>query len=192
MIVAVIRHAKVNMKWKLMMTSAGYDKGCADYDTADVMPVSVDLPETEFDRIYVSALPRTTATARQVFEDREFDKTALINEVPERSGFDTGLKLPMFLWSVISRIQWFFNVPRQPETRAQTRLRARKAAQYLSQKNEDCAVFCHGFFMIFLLQELEKLGFKADHKRLHYSNGEAVVCRKGANDPRGRSIRSIN
>ena len=171
MIVTVIRHAKVDMKWDLMMTSAGYDKGCADYDTAGVLPVTVRLPETEFERIYVSALPRTTATARQVFADREFESTALINEVPE---------------------QWFFNVPRQPETRAQTRLRARKAAQYLSQKNEDCAVFCHGFFMIFLLQELEKLGFKADHKRLHYSNGEAVVCRKGANDPRGRSIRSIN
>ena len=178
MIVAVIRHAKVNMKWKLMMSSAGYDKGCADYDAADVMPVTVSLPEANFERIYVSALPRTTATARQVFEDREFDKTALINEVPERSGFDTGLRLPMFFWSAVSRIQWFFNVPRQPETRAQTRLRAKKAAQYLSQKNEDCAVFSHGFFMIFLLQEMEKQGFQVDHKRLHYTNGEAVICRK--------------
>ena len=117
MIVAVIRHAKVDMRWKLMMTSAGYDKGCADYDTASVLPVSVDLPEADFERIYVSALPRTTATARQVFEDREFDKTALFNEVPERAGFDTGLKLPMFFWSAVSRIQWFFNVPRQPETK---------------------------------------------------------------------------
>ena len=85
MIVTVIRHAKVDMKWDLMMTSAGYDKGCADYDTAGVLPVTVRLPETEFERIYVSALPRTTATARQVFADREFESTALINEVPERS-----------------------------------------------------------------------------------------------------------
>ena len=102
MIVAVIRHAKVDMKWKFMMTSAGYDKGCADYDTADVLPVTVRLPETEFERIYVSALPRTTATARQVFADREFESTALINEVPERAGFDTGLRLPMFFWSAVS------------------------------------------------------------------------------------------
>jgi hypothetical protein len=79
MIVAVIRHAKVDMKWELMMTSAGYDKGCADYDAADVMPVTVNLPETVFERIYVSALPRTTATARQVFEDREFESTALFS-----------------------------------------------------------------------------------------------------------------
>ena len=66
MIVAVIRHAKVDMKWKFMMTSAGYDKGCADYDVAAVLPVSVNLPKAEFERIYVSALPRTTATAKQV------------------------------------------------------------------------------------------------------------------------------
>ena len=178
MIVSVIRHAKVDMKWKPMMTSSEYDKGCADYDTASVLPVTVRLPEAEFERIYVSGLPRTTATARQVFTDKEFESTALINEVPERAGFDTGLRLPMVFWSVVSRIQWFFNVPRQPETRAQTRQRAKEAARHLVQKNEDCAVFCHGFFMIFLLQELEKQGFKADHKRLHYSNGEAVVCQK--------------
>ena len=82
MIVAVIRHAKVNMKWKFMMTSSGYDKGCADYDAASVLPVTVSLPEADFERIYVSALPRTTATAKQVFEDRECDETELINEVP--------------------------------------------------------------------------------------------------------------
>lgn len=38
MIVAVIRHAKVDMKWKPFMTSVEYDKGCADYDAAPVLP----------------------------------------------------------------------------------------------------------------------------------------------------------
>ena len=28
------------------------------------------------------------------------------------------------------------------------------------------------------LQEMEKQGFQVDHKRLHYTNGEAVICRK--------------
>jgi broad specificity phosphatase PhoE len=178
MIVVVIRHAKVDMKWKPVMTSAEYDQACADYDSAAVLPVTVELPKVKFQRIYVSGLPRTTATARQVFEDRKFDKSELIGEVPERAGFDTGLKLPVFFWLAVSRIQWFFNAPRQPETRAQTRRRARKFAQQLSQKKEDCAVFSHGFFMIFLLQEMEKQGFTVDHKRLHYANGEAVVCLK--------------
>ena len=97
MIVAVIRHAKVDHKWKRRMTSAEYDKGCADYDAAAVLPVTVELPETSFQTIYVSGLPRTAATARQVFGEREMNVDTLINEVPERSGFDTGLKVPHFL-----------------------------------------------------------------------------------------------
>ena len=52
MIVAVIRHAKVDMKWKSRMTSAEYDKGCADYDAAPVLPVTVNLPPVKFQKIY--------------------------------------------------------------------------------------------------------------------------------------------
>ena len=138
--VALIRHAKVNMKWKFWLTSAEYDKGCAAYDAAPVLPVTVKLPQTDYRKIYVSALPRTTATARQVVGDTELHSTALINEVPDRAGFDTGLKLPMFLWSAISRVQWFTNMRRQPETRTETKHRATQFAQYLLEQNENCAV----------------------------------------------------
>ena len=109
MIVAVIRHAKVDHKWKPRMTSAEYDKGCADYDAAPVLPVSVKLPETSFQTVYVSGLSRTAATARQVFGDREMNVDTLINEVPARSGFDTNLRLPGAVWSMICRIQWIFS-----------------------------------------------------------------------------------
>lgn len=190
MIVAVIRHAKVDMKWKSRMTSAEYDKGCADYDAAPVLPVTVNLPPVKFQKIYVSNLPRTTATARQVVGDREFHATSLINEVPARSGFDTGMKLPGFVWSSACRIQWLTNMRRQPETRTQTRRRAERFVRHLIRQNEDCAVFTHGFFMITLMQELKKQGFRPNHERLNYANGEAVVLRemtftKGRNLMRG-------
>ena len=107
MIAAVIRHAKVDIEWDFWQTSKEYDQGCADYDTAPVLPVEVHLPDADFKTIYVSDLSRTAATARQVVGDRELTATALINEVPEKSGFDTELKLPGMLWSGISRIQWF-------------------------------------------------------------------------------------
>ena len=178
MIVAVIRHAKVDHKWKPRMTSAEYDKGCADYDAAPVLPVSVKLPETSFQTVYVSGLSRTAATARQVFGDREMCIDPLINEVPARSGFDTNLKLPGAVWSMICRSQWLFNIRRQPETRSETKLRAKKFVKHLIEKNEDCAVFTHGFFMITFLREMENQGFHLDHKKLNYSNGEAVVCEK--------------
>ena len=178
MLVAVIRHAKVNMKWKFWLNSAEYNKGCSDYDAAPVLPVTVKLPQADFRKIYVSALPRTTATARQVVGDRELHATPLINEVPDRAGFDTGLKLPMHLWSGISRVQWLANMRRQPETRAETRQRASEFVRHMQQQNEDCAVFTHGFFMITLLQEMKKQGFRVDHEHLHYANGEVVICEK--------------
>ena len=178
MIVAVIRHAKVDHKWKPRMTSAEYDKGCADYDAAPVLPVSVKLPETSFQTVYVSGLSRTAATARQVFGDREMCIDPLINEVPARSGFDTNLKLPGAVWSMICRSQWLFNIRRQPETRSETKLRVKKFVKHLIEKNEDCAVFTHGFFMITFLREMENQGFHLDHKKLNYSNGEVVICEK--------------
>ena len=178
MIAAVVRHAKVDMKWSFLQTSAGYDRECEMYDTAPVLPVTVKLPEADFRKFYVSRLPRTAATARQVVGDRKLTATALINEVPERSGFDTGLKLPRFLQSGVSRAQWLFNARRQPETRIETRRRAEKFVEHLIRENEDCVVFTHGFFMITLLQVMKEQGFYVDHTRLAYANGECVVCER--------------
>ena len=160
MIAAVVRHAKVDMKWSFLQTSAGYDRECEMYDTAPVLPVTVKLPEADFKKFYVSRLPRTAA------------------EVPERSGFDTGLKLPRFLQSGVSRAQWLFNARRQPETRIETRRRAEKFVEHLIRENEDCVVFTHGFFMITLLQVMKERGFCVDHTRLAYANGECVVCER--------------
>jgi broad specificity phosphatase PhoE len=178
MIAAVVRHAKVDMKWSFMQTSAGYDRECEMYDAAPVLPVTVKIPEADFKKFYVSRLPRTAATARQVVGDRKLTATALINEVPERSGFDTGLKLPRFLQSGVSRAQWLLCSRRQPETRIETRQRAEKFVEHLIRKNEDCVVFTHGFFMITLLQVMKERGFHADHTRLAYANGECVVCER--------------
>lgn len=176
MVVAVVRHAKVNIEWEFLQTSAEFDRGCDLYDIAPVLPVTVTLPEIEFQRVYISALSRTYETARQVVGQRELTKTAMINEVRERSGFDTDVKLPGFIWEGISKIQWILGIERQPESHADTVRRAEKFVDRLLLRNEDCAVFTHGFFMITLLQVMKKKGFVIDHTRLNYENGECVVC----------------
>ncbi len=178
MIVAIVRHAKVDIEWAFWQTSAEYDKGCSDYDFAPVLPVTVDLPDAGFRRVYISALSRTEATARQVLGDREMVKTELINEVPARSAFDCGLRIPGVLWDAFGRVQWILNVRRQPETHAETVRRAEKFVDLLIERGEDCAVFTHGFFMITLIQVMKKRGFVPDHTRLDYQNGECVVCRR--------------
>ena len=178
MIVAIVRHAKVDIERNFLETSAEYEKRSRDYDTAPVLPVTVKLPDVEFRRVYVSALSRTEATARQVLGDREMDKTALINEVPGCAPFDANVKLPVFFWEAAGRTQWFMNVRRQPETREETVRRAEKFVDLLIGRGEDCAVFSHGFFMITLLQVMKKRGFVPDHTKLSYRNGECVVCRR--------------
>ena len=194
MIVAVVRHAKVDMKKTrparlpkmrasffehLFQTSEQYNEELAMYDAAPVLPVTVNLPEADFKRIYVSRLPRTAATARQVVGNRKLTATALINEVPEVSGFDTLMRLPHFLHAGVGRIQWLLCARRQPETRTETQLRAERFVKLLIRRNEDCVVFTHGFFMTTLLREMKKQGFRPDHVRLHYANGECVVCKMG-------------
>ena len=47
MIAAVVRHAKVDMKWSFLQTSAGYDRECERYDAAPVLPVTVRLPAAD-------------------------------------------------------------------------------------------------------------------------------------------------
>ena len=178
MVVAVIRHAKVDLKQDFWQSSSEFDWASEAYDAAPVHPVTVRLPETEFRRIYVSRLPRTAATARQVVGDRKLKATALLNEVPNRSGFDTGVKLPRFFWPGLGRIQWFLCVSRQPESRVGTRRRAERFVRHLIQRDEDCAVFTHGFFMITLLQVMKESGFRVDHTRLAFANGECVLCVK--------------
>lgn len=178
MLVAVVRHAKVNMKWSFWQNSAEYDEACERYDIAPVLPVEVTLPDADFKKIYVSKLRRTTDTARQVVGDRKLSATALINEVPERSAFDTSLRIPKFLMAGISRAQWLLGSQRQPEVKRETRRRAERFAEHLIRQNEDCIVFTHGFFMITFLDVMKKRGFKPDHLHLHYSNGECVVCEK--------------
>ena len=50
MVVAVIRHAKVDLKQDFWQSSTEFDRASEAYDTAPVHPVTVRLPETEFRR----------------------------------------------------------------------------------------------------------------------------------------------
>ena len=178
MIAVVVRHAKVDLKWSFFQTSAMYERKNEEYDRAPVLPVTVRLPGADFKRVYISALPRTGATARQVLGRQRMTRTALINEVPGRAAFDSELRLPGVVWEAMGRTQWFFNVRRQPETRRETAHRAERFVKRLLRRDEDCIVFSHGFFMITLIHVMKKHGFVPDHTRLNYRNGECVVLIK--------------
>ena len=80
-------------------------------------------------------------------------------------------------WNVTGRIQWFFNNSKQKENRLQTEKRANQFVKVVMEKNEDCVVVTHGFFMHMLVSELKKYGFTIDNKSTKYANGDYVVAR---------------
>ena len=161
--------------WKKWCTSAEFDEECALYDKAPVDASSVDTVVEDVQTVYISTLDRTFQTAEAIFGNRDFKRTSLINEVPLRSVFDTEVKMPLWFWNVLGRLQWFTGNKRQPETKAQTTKRADEFVKMISDYNECCAIVTHGFFMHTLFKVLEKEGFKADITRANYRNGEVIL-----------------
>ena len=80
--------------------------------------------------------------------------------MPLRSAFDTGLKLPTWFWNIAGRLQWMLGSKRQPESRKQTIERAKRFTQDITDKNEDCVLITHGFFMYTLISVMKSQGYK--------------------------------
>ena len=172
--VMIIRHGKVLHNWKNWCTSAEFDEQCALYDRAQIDTNSVDAVIDDVQTIYISTLDRTLQTARKIFGEMDFKRTPDINEVPLRSAFDTKIKMPLWVWNILGRLQWLTRSKRQSEDEMQTTMRAERFVALIISQNEDCAVVTHGFFMHSLIKALEKKGFKTDNNHVSYSNGEVI------------------
>lgn len=158
--IIIIRHGKVNMKWPGKCSSTEFDSACAGYDLCDIEDVGGALSEVKTDKVYVSKLSRSINTAKGLFPDREYHEMPELGEVPLKSYKDTTKKLPLWVWNVLGRLQWFAGSPRQLESREDTMLRANKVIEICEQENSDCVLVTHGFFMKALLKALKKRGYR--------------------------------
>ncbi len=172
--VTIIRHGKVKHIWKKSCSSDEFDEECRLYDTAPIEEMA-RVATNEVPTIYVSILDRSTQTAKMLYGERDFFKSELIHEVPMKAAFDTKLKLPIWVWYFLGRIQWMTDNKRQPETRKQTVERAERFTKDIIEKNEDCVLISHGFFMHTLISVMKRKGFNSDRTSAFYKNGEAIV-----------------
>lgn len=156
--IIMIRHAKVDMEWEKSYDSQGWDEANQAYNEAPIKEIREHIKSDKF-KVYISSLPRTRATANGLFGERELIETPLLNEVPNHAAIETGLKLPKWLWVAGGRVQWYMNSPRQWETRKMTKERAEKLVKMLLEKNEDCVLVTHEFYLYTLKSVLEKHGF---------------------------------
>ena len=114
--ISLIRHAKVNMNWPRICNSIEFDNACKEYDLAGVFKVNVANVGSEYSRLYVSSMHRSKATARELFPDRVYCEIE-VEEVPLRSFVDCSIKMPLWIWNIMGRLQWFLNSSRQKERR---------------------------------------------------------------------------
>ncbi len=177
MSVVIIRHAEVDFCWSRRCTSEMFDSECGKYDFSPIRNVTYSVPQTAYQKIYVSELSRSKDTAKILFPDEEFFESCLINEVPLKSSFDTKMNMPLWFWNLTGRLQWFINCKRQAEGRRQTRDRAKEFVELIRNDDMDVAVVTHGFYMHTLLQEMKKVGFRMRGSSVKFKNGEYVTAK---------------
>ncbi len=176
--VVIIRHGKVNMRWKNWYTSKQYDRACANYNLAEIVSIG-GLPKCVASAdIYISTLKRSRQTAEQLFGDGGFMETDLLNEVPLSSFCNCNIPLPLWIWNVMGRLQWLWQSRRQKEKRTDTQKRARQLISELLEKERDCVLVSHGFFMRTLVRELKKQGFVIEKRGVGIANLAQIVAVK--------------
>lgn len=179
--IVIIRHGKVDMEWKAKYDSVGFDEACRNYDTSPIKSIDGEselINKYKGYKVYISELPRTEETAKQLFGEGIFNKSGLFNEVAIKSFKDTKRKLSTLLWNVMGRAQWMVNSKRQPETITDTMERARKAIMMLEKENKDCCVISHGCFMRVFLLELRRRGYHIKNIGIIINNLEEFIAYK--------------
>ena len=176
--VIIIRHGTVAYDWVRTYSSSEFDKACIQYDKAPIMRMSYDIPDFDAQQVYVSTLPRSRDTALEIFGNKDFICTELADEVPLGSSFNCRIELPLWFWNITGRVQWFLNFNRQTEGRKETKARARKFVELLNTDVSDSAVITHGFYMLTLVKEMRKAGFRISRSGRNYKNGDYVLAEK--------------
>ena len=70
----IIRHGKVDFQWKKWSTSEQFNKDCKMYDEAPIFSLSSDVPQINYQDIYISNLHRSRETANQLFGENFLTK----------------------------------------------------------------------------------------------------------------------
>ncbi len=177
--IVIIRHGKVAMKWPKKCSSYDFDKACVEYDKSDLEKTNIIPLAEQVDRIYVSKLLRSKNTAKSLFPNKEFYEMPEIGEVPLKSFMDTKKRLPLWIWNVLGRVQWYIGSARQLENRNDTIERANKVIDLCESEKGDCVLVTHGFFMKTFIAVLKERGYMLlGNNRLEIKNLQIISAEK--------------
>ena len=158
--IGVLRHEKVIHRESWFLTGKKFDEGRSFYNTLPIEIAKLRIRVSDFPVCYVSTMGRAIQTATAVYPGA-FHVTNALVEVMNATWLFRHLPVPTLLRKILGRIAWYFNVKKMPETRRQSRQRARSFLDgLLAETNENTLLITHGFFMRCLVSELKRLGFK--------------------------------
>lgn len=149
----LMRHFKVKDTSKMWMNSAQFEQWVKDYDTFDLDYTQVDFPQVE--TVYVSSHTRALKTAD--FIHCRYQISDLVREVDAKAFIKTSLLLPKWLWLVVARIQWYFNIA-EGENRIDTFHRIDEFFKTCDLTKNMC-IISHGFVIKTIIKALRNRGF---------------------------------
>lgn len=164
------------MKWPKKCSSSDFDMACAEYDISDLENININPLFEETDKIYVSTLPRSVHTAEILFPNKKYYEMPEIGEVPLKSFIDTEKRLPLWMWNIIGRVQWYIGSSRQLEIRKSTIQRANKVIDLCESQNEDCILVTHGFFMKTLVGVLKNRSYQLSGNNNFAIKNLQLIC----------------
>lgn len=174
--IGLIRHFRVNLKRRRMMTSKEYNEHVYNYDFADVIPNEIII-DKEWDKCYCSTLPRAVATATTVYHGKIIYTDKLV-ELPSAAVINTNLRLPYNLWAILGRFGWIREHVALSEGRTTTLKRINAILDtILDEKDENILIVSHAGTLYEIQKILRSKGFKGD-RFLKARNGKLYTYRK--------------
>jgi broad specificity phosphatase PhoE len=162
MILGLARHFQIPHNKVSLLDGEAFDRWSEWYDTTEVNAREVPKAGDGWEKCYCSDLPRAMFTANWLYRG-PIETTPLLREVPYHGFLPRNLRFPLFMWTSMSRVGWFFDRNSQEENRTQTMKRIAAFLELLEsrhRKGQRILIVSHGFLMQYMEKELVKKGFR--------------------------------
>lgn len=175
--IGLVRHFKVDINTKAVMSNEEFSEWNHEYDVAQVKNFFKEPHHLDWKKCYCSDLPRAKKTAKFIY-DGEAVKSELLREVPMAPFTKKRMKLPSTIWFIFSRVAWRMNHRSQIEGHKQTIKRMNDFFDAkLKDESEDILIVSHGFFLRYFMRMLKSKGFKGTTVNV-LKNGELHIFEK--------------